>query len=552
MRLHCFPLSPSSASSTLLILIVFEQIVIGAIIENTPAERDGRLQPGDELISVDKNVVAGKPHKYVIDLMHAAARNGQVSLTVRRRVQMPGEPCPVNGRSPGSVSTQHSSPRSDAASASGPAVAPGPTVTSPQEGSALQTSDVVIHRKANEGFGFVIISSLNRPENAAIITVPHKIGRIIEGSPADRCGKLKVGDRILAVNGQSIISMPHADIVKLIKDAGLTVTLHIIPEESTHSGPSSEKQSPMTQKHSPHTQPSPVAQTNQGGAQPGQTAPQPGQTVNQTGQASAQPGQTPVQTSQTAAGTPAPPASQPAPGGTQQSPGTQPSGLPPHLYLHDGRSEVKARQDVKPDFRHPPFTDYRQPPVDYRHPPVTDYRQPPTLDYRHPPGLLDFRQHPAAPQFPLGIPADFRPQDFDYFTVELEKSAKGFGFSIRGGREYKMDLFVLRLAEDGPAIRNGRMRVGDQIIEINGDSTRDMTHARAIELIKAGGRRVRLLLKRGTGQVPEYGMVPPNLSMCMKGDTLSSPYFFLMGHTKDTTVPPPGIPFLQPTLPCRK
>lgn len=48
-------------------------------------------------------------------------------------------------------------------------------------------------------------------------------------------------------------------------------------------------------------------------------------------------------------------------------------------------------------------------------------------------------------------------------------------------------------------------QVGDQIIEINGDSTRDMTHARAIELIKAGGRRVRLLLKRGTGQVPEYG-----------------------------------------------
>lgn len=51
-------------------------------------------------------------------------------------------------------------------------------------------------------------------------------------------------------------------------------------------------------------------------------------------------------------------------------------------------------------------------------------------------------------------------QDFDFFTVELEKSVKGFGFSIRGGREYKMDLFVLRLADDGPAIRNGRMRVG--------------------------------------------------------------------------------------------
>ncbi|XP_065813429.1 membrane-associated guanylate kinase, WW and PDZ domain-containing protein 2 isoform X2 [Labrus bergylta] len=483
-----------------------QAIVIGAIIENTPAERDGRLRPGDELISVDKNVVAGKPHKYVIDLMHAAARNGQVSLTVRRRVQMPGELCPVNGRSPGSVSTQHSSPRSDAASALGPSALAIPSATSPPEGSALQTSDVVIHRKENEGFGFVIISSLNRPENAAVITVPHKIGRIIEGSPADRCGKLKVGDRILAVNGQSIISMPHADIVKLIKDAGLTVTLHIIPEEGSHSGPSSEKQSPMTQKHSPQTQPSPVAQPGKGGAQPGQT-------VAQTGQASIQPGQIPAQTSQTATGPHAPASSQNAPAGTQHSPVTQASGLPPQLYLHDGRSEVKARQDVKPDYRHPPFTDYRQPPVDYRHPPVVDYRQPPTLDYRHPPGLLDFRQHPAAAQFPLGIPADFRLQDYDYFTVELEKSSKGFGFSIRGGREYKMDLFVLRLAEDGPAIRNGRMRVGDQIIEINGDSTRDMTHARAIELIKAGGRRVRLLLKRGTGQVPEYDCNDPRDSI---------------------------------------
>ncbi|XP_028304762.1 membrane-associated guanylate kinase, WW and PDZ domain-containing protein 2 isoform X2 [Gouania willdenowi] len=482
-----------------------QAIVIGAIIENTPAERDGRLRPGDELISVDKNVVAGKPHKYVIDLMHAAARNGQVSLTVRRRVLMPGEPFPVNGRSPGSVSTQHSSPRSDPAS--GPPAVSVSVLASPAEGSALQTSDVVIHRKENEGFGFVIISSLNRPENAAIITVPHKIGRIIEGSPADRCGKLKVGDRILAVNGQSIISMPHADIVKLIKDAGLTVTLHIIPEEGAHSGPSSEKQSPMTQKHCLQTQPSSVAPPGQGVAQQGPMSLQPGQmgqTACHQGQTSVQPGHAPAQTNQTITGPPAPAVSQSGAGGAQQSPVIQGSGLPPQLFLHDGRSEVKARQDVKPDFRHPPFTDYRQPPVDYRHPPVTDYRQPPTLDYRHPPGLLDFRTHPAAAQFPLGFPADFRLQDYDYFTVELEKSTKGFGFSIRGGREYKMDLFVLRLAEDGPAVRNGRMRVGDQIIEINGDSTRDMTHARAIELIKAGGRRVRLLLKRGTGQVPDY------------------------------------------------
>ncbi|XP_061222335.1 membrane-associated guanylate kinase, WW and PDZ domain-containing protein 2 isoform X2 [Neopsephotus bourkii] len=478
-----------------------QPILIGAVIAMGSADRDGRLHPGDELVYVDGIPVAGKTHRYVIDLMHNAARNGQVNLTVRRKVlptesssqkgppppgatpprsspstrkmaNNQGEPCPENGRSPGSVSTHHSSPRSDYTTYANSNHAVSSSNATPPEGftsHSLQTSDVVIHRKENEGFGFVIISSLNRPESGSTITVPHKIGRIIDGSPADRCAKLKVGDRILAVNGQSIINMPHADIVKLIKDAGLSVTLRIIPQEASHytelnspaSAPSSEKQSPMAQQHSPMAQQSPLAQ------------------------------QSPV---------------------AQHSPVSQPPPPQPlQLQGHENsyRSEVKARQDVKPDIRQPPFTDYRQsstdyrqPPLDYRHPPVMDYQQPPPLDYRQPP-LIDYRQHsPDTRQYPL---SEYRqPQDFDYFTVDLEKGAKGFGFSIRGGREYKMDLYVLRLAEDGPAIRNGRMRVGDQIIEINGESTRDMTHARAIELIKSGGRRVRLLLKRGTGQVPEY------------------------------------------------
>uniref|UniRef100_A0A8C8VR56 Membrane-associated guanylate kinase, WW and PDZ domain-containing protein 1 n=1 Tax=Pelusios castaneus TaxID=367368 RepID=A0A8C8VR56_9SAUR len=103
---------------------------------------------------------------------------------------------------------------------------------------------------------------------------------------------------------------------------------------------------------------------------------------------------------------------------------------------------------------------------------------------------------------------DFKPpqaaQDQDFYTVELERGAKGFGFSLRGGREYSMDLYVLRLAEDGPAERCGKMRIGDEILEINGETTKNMKHARAIELIKNGGRRVRLFLKRGDGSVPEY------------------------------------------------
>lgn len=50
-------------------------------------------------------------------------------------------------------------------------------------------------------------------------------------------------------------------------------------------------------------------------------------------------------------------------------------------------------------------------------------------------------------------------QDAEFYSVDLERDSKGFGFSLRGGREYNMDLYVLRLAEEGAAVRNGKMRV---------------------------------------------------------------------------------------------
>ena len=56
-------------------------------------------------------------------------------------------------------------------------------------------------------------------------------GRIIEGSPADRCGRLHVGDRILAVNGTNITHSHHEDIVNLIRDSGYSVTLTVGPPQ---------------------------------------------------------------------------------------------------------------------------------------------------------------------------------------------------------------------------------------------------------------------------------------------------------------------------------
>ncbi|XP_039707697.1 membrane-associated guanylate kinase, WW and PDZ domain-containing protein 1 isoform X9 [Pteropus medius] len=378
-----------------------EPIYIGHIVPLGAADTDGRLRSGDELICVDGTPVIGKSHQLVVQLMQQAAKQGHVNLTVRRKVVFAAPktenevPSPASSHhsstQPASLTEEKRTPQGSqnslntvsSGSGSTSGIGSGGGGGSGVVSTVVQPYDVEIRRGENEGFGFVIVSSVSRPEAGttfagnACVAMPHKIGRIIEGSPADRCGKLKVGDRILAVNGCSITNKSHSDIVNLIKEAGNTVTLRIIPGDESSNATlltNAEKIATITTTHTPSQQ------------------------------------------------------------GVQET-----------------RNTTKPKPESQFEFKAPQAT-----------------------------------------------------QDQDFYTVELERGAKGFGFSLRGGREYNMDLYVLRLAEDGPAERCGKMRIGDEILEINGETTKNMKHSRAIELIKNGGRRVRLFLKRGDGSVPEY------------------------------------------------
>ncbi|KAL2772013.1 membrane-associated guanylate kinase, WW and PDZ domain-containing protein 3 isoform 2 [Daubentonia madagascariensis] len=244
--------------------------------------------------------------------------------------------------------------------------------------------------------------------------IPHKIGRVIEGSPADRCGKLKVGDHISAVNGKSIIELSHDNIVQLIKDAGVTVTLTVIAEEEHHgppSGTNSARQSPALQ-HRPMGQ----SQAN-------------------------------------------------------------------HIPGDRSVLEGEIGKDISTSYRHS-WSDHK---------------------------------HLAQPDTAvISVVGSRHNQSLGCYPVELERGPRGFGFSLRGGKEYNMGLFILRLAEDGPAIKDGRIHVGDQIVEINGEPTQGITHTRAIELIQAGGNKVLLLLRPGTGLIPDHGLAPSGLCSYVK------------------------------------
>ena len=70
---------------------------------------------------------------------------------------------------------------------------------------------------------------------------------------------------------------------------------------------------------------------------------------------------------------------------------------------------------------------------------------------------------PSRPPLPsqnhTGGMRDVRGPTPQTMEVELSRDSQGYGFSIRGGRELNLPIFVLRMAEEGAAQRDGRLRV---------------------------------------------------------------------------------------------
>lgn len=92
--------------------------------------------------------------------------------------------------------------------------------------------------------------------------------------------------------------------------------------------------------------------------------------------------------------------------------------------------------------------------------------------------------------------SDIASDDEEIHHIDIRRDGQGFGFSIRGGAEYNAPLCVLRIAEGGAAEGDRRLRVGDELLEINGNSTEGMLHSDAITIIKHGGNMVKLIVRR--------------------------------------------------------
>uniref|UniRef100_A0A3B4BUB0 PDZ domain-containing protein n=1 Tax=Pygocentrus nattereri TaxID=42514 RepID=A0A3B4BUB0_PYGNA len=88
-------------------------------------------------------------------------------------------------------------------------------------------------------------------------------------------------------------------------------------------------------------------------------------------------------------------------------------------------------------------------------------------------------------------------------TVHLQTSLcqPYLGLNIRGGTEYGLGIYVSKLDPGGLAEQGG-IKMGDQILSANGVSFEDVTHSRAVEVLKSQSH-ITLIIKEA-GRYPAY------------------------------------------------
>ncbi|XP_066232533.1 inaD-like protein isoform X1 [Saccopteryx leptura] len=93
--------------------------------------------------------------------------------------------------------------------------------------------------------------------------------------------------------------------------------------------------------------------------------------------------------------------------------------------------------------------------------------------------------------------------------IELEKDKNGLGLSLAGNKDRsRMSIFVVGINPEGPASTDGRMRIGDELLEINNQILYGRSHQNASAIIKTAPSKVKLVFIRNEDAVNQMAVTP--------------------------------------------
>ncbi|XP_059196542.1 disks large homolog 1-like isoform X2 [Centropristis striata] len=198
-------------------------IYVTKIIEGGAAHKDGRLQIGDKLVAVNASCLEEVTHEDAVAALKSTP--DVVYLRVAKHTSLF-----INDNFPPPDVTNSYSPHQDnhisPYMSGSQSVSPAPLTTprySPLPRAMTGDDDIpreprrVVLQRGSTGLGFNIVGG---EDGEGIF-----ISFILAGGPADLCGELRKGDRILSVNGVDLSSATHEQAAAALKNAGQTVTI---------------------------------------------------------------------------------------------------------------------------------------------------------------------------------------------------------------------------------------------------------------------------------------------------------------------------------------
>nr|XP_045001807.1 multiple PDZ domain protein isoform X4 [Jaculus jaculus] len=93
--------------------------------------------------------------------------------------------------------------------------------------------------------------------------------------------------------------------------------------------------------------------------------------------------------------------------------------------------------------------------------------------------------------------------------IELEKGRSGLGLSLAGNKDRsRMSVFIVGIDPNGAAGRDGRLQIGDELLEINGQILYGRSHQNASSIIKCAPSRVKIICIRNKDAVSQMAVCP--------------------------------------------